>query len=113
MNDYVYLYGDFDNMIIKCIWLRIFLFYFVLYVGPLIALALSPLIGVFVAPIAFFDIVRREWFYESECMCRFFLFIICLPFSYLSLAIALALSPLALLVYYLILFMQSFLMIFE
>ena len=113
MNDYVFLYGDFDQMIFKCIWLRISVFYFVLYFGPLIALALSPLIGVFVAPFALYALTEDEFFYNCGRLCKIFLFFICIPFSYLGLGIVLALSPLGLLVYYIVLFMQSFLMIFE
>ena len=52
MNDTVFLYGDFDGMYFKSMWLRISVFYLVLYIGPLIAWALSPIVGVLVAPFA-------------------------------------------------------------
>jgi hypothetical protein len=55
MNVIVYNEGYFENMWIKCIWLRFLAYFFITIFGPMLLLAVSPLLAIFFGPCYFFS----------------------------------------------------------
>ncbi len=63
MNGIVYNDGDFEDMIIKCIWLRFLVCYLLIIIAPALMIALAPIFTFTFGPWFF----KNEFFYDLPC----------------------------------------------
>ena len=109
MNKIVYHEGEFDRMFIKCIWLRFLACYLLFIVTPVIMIAWAPILCLFCGPCFF----KKEFSYRISARYRKYEFLLSIIGAYIILILFIGLSPLWIVVYYLVFLMFTFLILFE
>ena len=111
MNGIVYHEGNFDKMKIKCLWIRFLACYLLFILGPPLMIALAPIFTLIFGPCFF----HKELFREFSFLKRFdnYRFFVSFIASYILLILFIGLSPLWVIIYYVVFFMFSLLIFFE
>jgi len=113
MNGLVYNDGEFESMWVKCIWLRFFAYFFLVIFGPILLLAVSPFLAIFIGPCILFSELKYEFLCLNEISSSIIRFLLSLPISIVIWLFTIVISPFVLPVYFIIFFVFSIMIMIE
>ena len=114
MNELVYNNGDFERMWIKCMWLRFLAYFLILYVGPFILIAASPLLLVLFGPYHMYNELRYgDFLCGKEIQSAALRLLLCVPLAIFYWLGCVILSPVLLPVYLIVISVFSFIIMIE
>jgi len=113
MNEVVYYNGKFESMWVKCIWLRFLAYFFLVIFGPILLLAVSPFLAIFIGPCILFSKLKYDFLCLKITSSSNIRFLLSFPTSIVIWLITIVITPFVLPVYFIVFLVFSIMIMIE